>query len=74
VAANGTERLDYHGGRRVTVPGVGLVEITPHNAIEEDEGTWSVRALEPLSPAQEKRLALWLQHEWRERREGFGGY
>jgi hypothetical protein len=57
--ASGSERLDDHGGRRLTVPGVGLVEVMP-----SEQGVPSVRVLEPLSPEQYERLALWLQHEW----------
>jgi hypothetical protein len=63
--ANGTERFDYHGGRRLTVPGVGLVEVM-------NDG--EVRTLEPLSPTQYERLALWIQSEWPQRKEGYGGY
>jgi hypothetical protein len=61
--ANGSEVLHDHGGRRLTVPGVGLVEVS------EPGGVPSVRVLEPLAPEQYERLALWLEHEWPERRQ-----
>lgn len=64
---NGSERLDPHGGRRMTVPGVGLVEIVQHEVTLED-GTYAltqtVVTLEPLSPEQKQRLSEWLDDEW----------
>jgi hypothetical protein len=69
MTANGSERLGEAGDRRLTVPAVGLVGIR-----ELEDGTLSVRALEPLSPRQYELLALWLEHEWPERREAAGGY
>lgn len=65
MTANGSERLDHHGGRRLTVSGVGLIEVFPDG---------KVITLEPLSPAQQERLDLWLEHEWPTTREKFGGY
>jgi hypothetical protein len=59
---SGAERLDDHGGRRLTVPGVGLVEIMGDEPL-------SVRVLEPLAPEQYERLANWLVHEWPERHQ-----
>jgi len=57
-------RLDYHGGRRVTVPGVGLVEVCADRIIVQ----------EPLSPAQENALRNWWQYEWSQTNNGSGGY
>jgi hypothetical protein len=62
VSASGAERLDDHGGRRLHVPGVGLVEVMSGDPP-------SVRVLEPLSPEQYERLARWLEHDWPLRRE-----
>jgi hypothetical protein len=66
VSANGTERLDFHGGRRVTVPGVGLVEVL-------DNGE-SVRVLESLSPRQQEVLEAWLRDEWPLNKLEMSGY
>jgi hypothetical protein len=66
VSANGSERLDYHGGRRLTVPGVGLVEVL-------DDGE-SVRVLESLSPRQQEVLEAWLRDEWPLNKLEMGGY
>jgi hypothetical protein len=56
-----SERLDDHGGRRLHVPGVGLVEVLPPAGKGQPE---SVCVLEPLSPEQYERLAMWQQYEW----------
>jgi hypothetical protein len=56
-----SETLEGHGGRRVTVPGVGLVEILPEIG---PDGLPQVVTVEPLSPAQLERLRLWLENEW----------
>jgi hypothetical protein len=62
---SGAERLDDHGGRRVHVPGVGLVEILPTLG---PNGLPEVLSVEPLSPAQQERLAEWLEREWPNRK------
>jgi hypothetical protein len=62
---NGSERLDRTGGRRLTVQGVGLVEVFADG---------SARTLEPLSPEQHERLQQWLEHEWPQTRNGVSGY
>lgn len=62
---NGSETMHRTGGRRLTVPGVGLCEIF-------EDGT--ARTLEPLSPDQQERLRLWLEHEWPQNRLGMSGY
>jgi hypothetical protein len=62
---NGSERLDRTGGRRLTIAGVGLVEILPD---------CSVRTPEPLSPEQQERLRLWLENELPQNRLGMTGY
>ncbi len=49
----------------MTVPGVGLCEVF-------DDG--SVRTLQPLSPTEAERLALWLEHEWPQAKNGMSGY
>ena len=51
MSANGSERLADHGGRRLHVPGVGLVEVM-------GDDPPSVRVLEPLSPEAYERLIL----------------
>jgi hypothetical protein len=63
---NGSERLDSHGGRRLTVPGVGLVEV-----IHDASGTVTeVVTTEQLSPEQHERLLVWLEHDWPKRASG----
>jgi hypothetical protein len=54
--ANGSEILHPHGGRRLTVPGVGLVEIVQH-----EDGRRDVVTLEPLSPSSGQGAI----HPWR---------
>lgn len=68
--SNGSERLDSHGGRRLTVPGVGLVEIVQHETTNDDgtiELTRTVVTLEPLSVEQRDKLEVWLGSEWTKR-------
>lgn len=70
MTANGSERLDPHGGRRLTIPGVGLVEIVQHEVALADGTvaiTHTVITLEPLSPEQKQKLDAWLEHEWPKR-------
>lgn len=64
---NGSERLDQHGGRRLTIPGVGLVEII-------DGDPPQVITLEPLSPEMQQRLDMWMEHEWPKVQNSHGGY
>lgn len=62
---NGSETLHRTGGRRLTIAGVGLVEVFENG---------SVSTLEPLARQQQERLVLWLEHEWPQVRNGHGGY
>ena len=68
---NGSETLYPHGGRRLTVQGVGLVEIVQHEQLNEEGMTVlssTIISTEPLSPEQVNRLRNWWEHEWPNRR------
>ncbi len=72
MLSNGTERLDSHGGRRLTVPGVpGIVEIVNAESKDENGNTIAIQNVitnVDLSPDQQERLDDWLKTEWPRRK------